>query len=137
MREEDLLIEVGDVRVYADRIRFVVSIVPVGQERLRPEHDDPLPWPPRTRHPNAFRLIVRLSDGTTLEATYGSTRPEPAPQLMLDDAVIEPHGATLRYWLIGRLPSEGPVTIACDWPAANVSGTIAVPIKLPITKSDI
>jgi hypothetical protein len=71
---------------------------------------------------------VGLSDGTTLEATYGSTPREPARQLVLDDAVIEPHGATLRYWLTGPLPSEGAVTISCDWPTPNISGTLTAPI---------
>jgi hypothetical protein len=128
VHEADLRIEVGDVRVYADRIRFVVSIVPVGQEQLRPEHSDPLPWPARTPHPDAFCLSVHLPDETTLEATLRPTWPEQTRQLILDDAAIGPSDATLRYWLIGRLPSEGPVTIACDWPAANVSGTITAPI---------
>ena len=128
VREADLLIEVGDVRVYSDRIRFVVRIVPVGQELLRPEHSDPLPWPARTPHPDALSLSIHLPDETTLEATLRPTWPGQTPQLILDDAVIGPSDATLRYWLIGRLPSEGPVTISCDWPAANVSGTITAPI---------
>ena len=128
VHEADVLIEVCDVRVYADRIRFVVSIVPVGQELLRPEHSDPLPWPARAPHPDALALSVHLPDETTLEATLHPIWPGQTPQLILDDAVIGPSDATLRYWLIGRLPSEGPVTITCDWPAPNVSGTITAPI---------
>ncbi len=128
VREADLLIEVGDVRVYADRIRFAVSIVPIGQEQLRPEHSDPLPWPARMQHPDTFCLSVHLPDETKLEGTLRPTWPGQTPQLILDDAVIGPSDATLRYWLVDPLPSEGPVTITCDWPAANVSGTITAPI---------
>jgi hypothetical protein len=73
-------------------------------------------------------LSVHLPDETTLEATLRPTRPEQTPQLILDDAVTGPTDATLRYWLIGQLPSEGPVTISCDWPTANISGTLTAPI---------
>jgi len=73
-------------------------------------------------------LSIHLPDETTLEATLHPTWPEQTPQLILDDAVIGPSDATLRYWLVDPLPSEGLVTIACDWPAADVSGTITAPI---------
>jgi hypothetical protein len=124
----DLQIGIGDVVDYSDRISFEVTITPAGEGSLRPEYQDPLPWPPRVHHRDAFTLSVQLQDGTIVVGAVGAKPFGPNGHVLgLCSASAGPHGAELEYWLVGPLPAHGNITISCSWPAARVSGTITVP----------
>jgi hypothetical protein len=123
-----LQIEIGSVVDHSDRISFEVTITPAGEGSLRPEYQDPLPWPPRVHHPDAFTLSVRLQDGAIVVGTVGAKPHGPEGHMLaLCSASAGPHGAQLEYWLAGALSPHGNVTISCSWPTARVSGTITVP----------
>jgi hypothetical protein len=134
-RSRDLLIEFGNVVVFTDAVAFQITITPVGRDRLRREHRDPPGWfaergmldmpdlPPR-RSP--LSLSVVLPDGTSLVAPPGlsGTRHE----LGLDNYSGGASVCILSYRLVGQLPPEGSVKFSCDWPQADITGSLEVPV---------